>query len=317
MTRACLAAWLCVVVAVPASSSEKPRVAIVTGQNNHAWYVVAPAIEAILDESGLFDVDVVVTPSARAEDSAWDDFAIAFDDYAVVYVNYNGGTRPGDKRDGWPPRVKAAFERYVEAGGRVCLHHAANNAFAGWAEYERMAGLLWRKAGYGERIYYDDAGEPVRVPAGEGPSAGHGPRHAFVVTAREPGHPIFAGMPARWRHAADELYHGQRGPAKGMTILATAYSSPDRKGTGVHEPMVWTVPYGRGLVLTNLMGHVWPASSGDDDLTPLRCVGYRTLLVRSIEWLATGEVTTPVPDDFPGPDRPVFVGPIDVEPLPR
>ena len=39
-----------------------------------------------------------------------------------------------------------------------------------------------------------------------------------------PDHPITRGMPAEWMHAKDELYHGQRGPAKHMEILATAYS---------------------------------------------------------------------------------------------
>jgi hypothetical protein len=85
-----------------------------------------------------------------------------------------------------------------------------------------------------------------------------------------------------------------------MNILASAYSSPESGGTGEHEPVIWWIPYGEGKVLTFLPGHLW---GGQEDETALHCVGLRTLLQRSTEWLATGDVTLPIPDDFPGPDR--------------
>jgi type 1 glutamine amidotransferase len=93
-------------------------------------------------------------------------------------------------------------------------------------------------------------------------------------------------------HAQDELYHGQRGPAENMTVLATAYSA--RGGTGAHEPMMWVVPYGEGRVFTTVLGH------GDYSM---KCVGFITTLLRGTEWAATGEVTQSLPDDFPSPDE--------------
>ena len=101
-------------------------------------------------------------------------------------------------------------------------------------------------------------------------------------------------MPAEWTHAKDELYHGQRGPAAHMEILATAYSAKNRGGTATHEPMIWVIPYGKGRVFTTVMGHVM-----GDDTEAIRCVGFQTLVSRGAEWAATGRVTIPIPDDFP------------------
>jgi type 1 glutamine amidotransferase len=101
-------------------------------------------------------------------------------------------------------------------------------------------------------------------------------------------------MPSEWMHAKDELYHGQRGPAENMEILATAYSAKGKGGTGTNEPMIWVIPYGKGRVFTTVMGHVMGNDKG-----AIRCNGFRTVLLRGTEWAATGDVTIPIPDDFP------------------
>ena len=82
-----------------------------------------------------------------------------------------------------------------------------------------------------------------------------------------------------------------------MTILATAHAT--KGGTGQHEPMIWTIPYGDGTVMTFLPGHLW---NNQENTEAFRCVGFRTLFQRSCEWLATDAVTVPVPDDFPTAD---------------
>jgi hypothetical protein len=33
-----------------------------------------------------------------------------------------------------------------------------------------------------------------------------------------------------------------------------------------------------------------------------RCIGFQTTMIRAAEWLATGKVTYPVPDNFPTKD---------------
>jgi type 1 glutamine amidotransferase len=105
------------------------------------------------------------------------------------------------------------------------------------------------------------------------------------------------GMPAHWMHANDELYHGQRGPAPDIHVLASAFSSKGKGGTDEHEPMIWWIPYGKGRVFTTVMGHV-----GGNDTRSIRCVGFITVMNRGSEWAATGKVTLPIPENFPKAD---------------
>jgi len=177
--------------------------------------------------------------------------------------------------------------------------HAANNAFPQWGEWNKMIGLGWRGAGYGDRVTLDDSGKRVRTAKGKGPGAGHGPQHQFAVVVRDRRHPVMAGIPAEWMHFRDELYHGQRGPALNMNILATAFSAKAKRGTGAHEPMVWWIPYGKGKVFTTVMGHA--------DYS-MKCVGFQTVVARGSEWAATGKVTLAVPKTFPSAEKTSVAG---------
>ena len=79
-----------------------------------------------------------------------------------------------------------------------------------------------------------------------------------------------------------------------MTVLATAYASPDKGGSGRHEPMMMVLDYGQGRVFHTPMGHGAYSQA---------CVGFVTALTRGAEWAATGEVTATIPDDFPSEDE--------------
>ncbi len=205
----------------------------------------------------------------------------------VVVSNYNG--------DAWPAEVNAAFEEFVRGGGGFHVVHAANNAFSGWKEYDLMIGLGWRGNKYGARVYYDETGKLQRAESGEGPGAGHGAQHEFKITHRDPEHPILKGLPPVWMHATDELYHGQRGPAEKMLVLASAFDDKSKGGTGVHEPMLWVIPYGQGKVVTNVMGH--------ENGKAVQCAGFTAINNRALEWLATGQVAQALPADFPKADK--------------
>jgi type 1 glutamine amidotransferase len=97
-------------------------------------------------------------------------------------------------------------------------------------------------------------------------------------------------MPMEWQHVRDELYDNMRGPIENVKVLATAFS----KGTKVHEPMIWTVSYGKGRVFHTPMGH---------DANAMRCWGFAGTLTRGTEWAATGAVTLPLPKEFPTAEK--------------
>ncbi|MEK6257025.1 MAG: ThuA domain-containing protein [Planctomycetota bacterium] len=265
-----------------AGAAEPVRVLIVDGQNNHNWKGTTPILKDFLTKSGRFAVEVATTPANGQPKEAWAGFRPKFADYGAVLSNYNGET--------WPEPVQRDLEDYVAKGGGLVIVHAANNAFPDWAEFNKMIGLGWRDAKFGDRLTVDDKGQPIRTPKGEGPGAGHGSQHEFTVIVREREHPVMQGLPVEWLHTKDELYHGQRGPAASMNVLATAFAAKQTGGTDAHEPMVWWIPYGKGKVFTTVMGHAEYS---------MQCVGFQSIVNRGTEWAATGKVTIPVPPKFP------------------
>ena len=278
-------------LASDSSAAEKLKLLIVDGQNNHNWKATTPVLKAFLEKSGRFTVTVATSPARNGKEADWAGFRPDFAANDVVLSNYNGQL--------WPKPVQASLEKYVTGGGGLVIVHAANNAFPGWGEWNKMIGLGWRGAGYGERVTLDKAGKTVRTAKGKGPGAGHGPQHPFSVVVRDRRHPVMAGIPAEWMHFRDELYHGQRGPALNMHILATAFSATAKRGTGAHEPMVWWIPYGKGKVFTTVMGHA--------DYS-MKCVGFQTIVSRGAEWSASGKVTLAVPKSFPSAEKTSVAG---------
>jgi len=293
--------------ATKAVESEKIKVLIVDGQNNHVfWPKTTVMMKQYLEASGKFTVEVARTATTWKGKMAKDfplgdgkeykdlpkptadpDFSPDFAAFDVVLSNFGYNAAP------WPEKTKANFEKYMAGGGGLVVVHAADNSWGDWKEFNLMIGLGgWggRNEKSGPYVYFDDEGEEVRDES-KGNGGAHGPQHEYQIVARNAEHPIMKGLPKSWLHTKDELYDKLRGPAENMTILATAYSDPKFRGTGRHEPMVMVLDYGKGRVFHTPMGHA--------DYS-MECVGYQTLLLRGTEWAATGQVTlAEVPDNFP------------------
>jgi len=280
---AALGFWMA--MAAAALAQQPIKTLIVDGQNNHNWQETTPILKRLMEETGLFSVDVATSPPKGQDMSGFQpDFAA----YNLVVLNYTG--------DSWPEETQRAFEQYVSGGGGVVVYHAANNAFRGWKAYNEMIAI----GGWGGRNETDGPylrwrdGKVIRDPS-PGKGGGHGPQHAFQVVVREPDHPITKGLPAAFMHSPDELYSWLRGPAKNVTVLATAFSAVEQRGSGEHEPMLMTIGYGEGRVFHTALGHAG---------AQLKSVAFIATFLRGAEWAATGKVTQAVPDDFPGPDAP-------------
>jgi len=180
-------------------------------------------------------------------------------------------------------------------GGGLVVYHFAAAAFPQWKEYNEMAGL----GGWGGRN--EKCGPYVRWRDGKivydnipGKCGSHGPAHPFQIVVREPNHPITQGLPPAFMHATDELYGWLRGPAKNLTVLATAFAAKAKGGSDEHEPVLFTVQYGKGRVFQNALGH---------STKELSDVGFIVTFQRGAEWAASGKVTQKVPADFPAADK--------------
>ena len=297
---------------------------IVDGSNNHDWRTTTDSLRATLDAAGIFDTDVSTAPQSKMyrharepkDDDAkadyaefvdkyqnshrreledgfadeWKQWQPDFSTYDTVVLNYNGRA--------WPDDMQQSFANYVRDGGGVVLIHATNNAFRDWDAFNQIIGLGYN----GLRSTETGACTKINPESGEtyescvGKNSGHGSKHSFVVQVREPNHPVMRGIPLAWRHGRDELYHNLRGPARNMTVLSSAFSDPAQRGTGDHEPITMAVKYGKGRVIHTTMGHFWPGQTYFD---ALHCVGFQTLIARSCQFTATGEVTLDVPIEFP------------------
>ena len=258
---------------------------IITGQNNHNWKASSPVLKQILDESGLFKSEIMITPDKGGDMKT---FNPDFSKYKLVVLDYNG--------DSWSEKTNSAFLDFVKNGGGVVIYHAANNSFPGWKEYNEMSGL----GGWGDRtekdgpyVYYKN--NELVVDTSAGPGGTHGKRREFIVRTRMADHPVMKGLPARWFHGMDELYSLLRGPAKNMQILATAFAdTAEGGGTMRDEPMLMAITYEKGRIFHTAMGH---ADEGGGPA--MECAGFIVTLQRGAEWAVTGNVTQSVPFDFP------------------
>lgn len=265
MTRRLLLTSLVLTLfALPAFAADKPiKVLIVTGDHGHAWKETTPYLKELLTKAGL-QADVTETPH---KDLTADNLG----KYDVLFLNYED-TKKGGPETVWSDENKKAFADAVKGGKGLVVYHHASSAFVGnddyAKEFEKVIAGGWRKQG------------------------NHGKRHEFGLTVRKE-HPITKGLPAEMGHSNDELYQNSVMPADAETLV-TAFSDKkiDPKNTDKHEPVVWTASYGKGRVVENVLGHDVDAMKNSP--------AFQVLIVRCVEWAATGDAKAPAPADLKG-----------------
>lgn len=266
--------------------SNRIQVLIVDGFSNHDWQQTTAVTKWILEQSERFEVHVSTIPSDSIQRSAW---VPNFKKYGVVIQNTNN---IHNTKIRWPLHAERELEKFVRQGGGLYILHSGNNAFPQWKEYNRMIGLGWRPKSFGYALEIGEKGKIIRIPPGEGEGTGHGDRFNALIQILTP-HPINRNYPDQWKTANTEVYYFPRGPAENLTVLSYAYDSTT---TQRMWPVEWFVEYGKGRVYNSSLGHLW---RGETYPPAYRCVGYQTTVIRATEWLATGNVTYPVPVDFP------------------
>lgn len=285
MKKTILTLIVFVLLALPTLAAPAIRVMLLDGESGgpyHKWQLVTPVLKKQLEETGLFQVEVVTAPPANGDFSK---FKPEFSKYQVVVMNYDAP----DER--WSAELKASFEQYVKNGGGLVVVHAADNAFGKWKEFNEMIGIGgWRgrNENSGALWFFKDG--KLASDNSPGNAGAHGARQPYQITLRDTNHPITKGLPKVWMHQGDELYTNLRGPGKNMNVLGTAFADPTNRGTNRDEPILMALAYGKGKVFHTAMGH---------DIVALSCVGFITTFQRGTEWAATGKVTQKVPANFP------------------
>jgi type 1 glutamine amidotransferase len=261
----------------------KLRALILSGRNNHDWRTTTPQLRRILEESGRFDVRVTEEPAGLTAETLVP--------YNLLVLDYNGPR--------WGAVAERAVESFVRSGKGMIALHAASYSFGDavilgdnhvrtglreppWPEYARMIGATWSE---------------------QEPRSGHGDRHVFQVKWVNRVHPVSAGAEETFA-ISDELYHNLR-LQQGIRVLATAFDAPDKRGTGKHEPVAWTVDYGKGRVFYTTLGH---------DVAALTAPGFVRMWRRAAEWAALGKVDPAVEEAAAAIRVTVVTGGHDYEP---
>lgn len=248
------------VTGASAICAETIQVLILTGQSDlpaHDWRATTPVLRAILANTGRFDV--------RVEEEVRGITASTLAAYDVLVLSYNGPR--------WGETAERAVEGFLRSGkGMVAVHCVSYGPFYGqelrpkrrlagepWLAYAAMMGVSWKL----ENI-------------------GHSKRHVFPVKWADREHPVSRGLEVAFS-ANDELYHNMDF-LPGVHILAKAYSDPQFGGTGRNEPIIWTVPFGKGRVVHITLGH---------DVLAMSQSGFIEAFARAAEWAGSGAVTLP------------------------
>jgi hypothetical protein len=151
-----------------------------------------------------------------------------------------------------PGQAQENLLNYVKGGKGFFVQHLATASFPKWEEFGKLCGRKWIMG-----------------------TSGHGPRAVFEAKVVDKEHPITAGLSNF--ETDDELYAKLQGTGE-IHVLVQADSEWSKKT----EPLVFTLPYGKGRVVQNAFGH---------DRKALMTPNVQTIITRGVEWAATGKVT--------------------------
>ncbi len=266
---------LSLVMAVTALAAESMRVLFITGADGHPWRENMEIIAGHLEAWDITNIDRKIVGGP----DEWADWEGDYRDYDVIVVMYYQ-PRAGEES-------LEKLEAYVREGGGLVGLHSGIAGFNGQELYDNMIGMGWRGANYGKSLMMTEDFEPIVREAGEGRGSAHPPIQEFAVQTIDREHPITRRLPEVWMQSRDELYYNMRGPINDIHVLATA--NRDVPG-GENAPQLWVHQYGEGRVFVTTLGHYQPSVDS---------VGFMTTLAFGMEWAATGDVTLPMPANFP------------------
>jgi type 1 glutamine amidotransferase len=126
---------------------------------------------------------------------------------------------------------KAAFERYIEAGGGYVGVHSATDTEYSWAWYGKLVGA------YFDRIH------------------GHSGVTQATINVIDHSHPSTVMLPAKWVRT-DEWYNFATNPSGSVHVLMTLDETPYKGGAmGANHPLAWYHEFDGGRAWYTALGH--------------------------------------------------------------
>ncbi len=236
-------ACLAPTVSSAAAKADKIKALIITGANNHDWKATTEVLKSVLEEDGKVRVDIAADPEAPIFS---DPNKLA--GYDLIVLNLNQGKR-------WAADREKNFLNYVREGGGLVVYHAADNAFSGWDEFDKLVGGTWRSKG-------------TSFPEKGTFHPKYGP---FEVTVVDTAHPITKGVSTFT--TTDERYSNLK-LQDNIHVLAQGVTD------GKPQPLLFVSEYGNGKMFQTALGH---------DVNAMKTPQFRETLKRGVIWAARGK----------------------------
>ena len=197
--------------------SQKVRILILSGRNNHDWQSTTPELAGLYENSGCFLVEI----SNRPDTLVYADL----ENFDVILSNWN--TWP-DNDLRLPATWENDFTRFVKEGGGLIFFHAGASSFYGWDDYHRIGIGRWGK------------------------ETKHGKMTEGLVSEFNTKHPVTSGL--KEFSITDEIWE-KTDIFPGSKVLATLSTPNGKDGGPVKEPAVLVTTFGRGRSFYTTMGH--------------------------------------------------------------
>jgi type 1 glutamine amidotransferase len=183
-----------------------------------------------------------------------------FQKFDVILSNWNSWPE-NDLR--WPENTEKALLDFINEGGGFVTFHASTSSFYNWPEFKEIRTAAWITD-----------------------STWHGKNSPAKIIIENDGHPVTNGMSGFF--IFDELWI-DAGKNEKFEILGSASNEDISAKRIENQPAIMVSEYGKGRIFHTILGH---------DVRAMRNTGFQMLLLRAVEWAATGEVTQDLPQEL-------------------
>lgn len=262
---------------------KKLNILLVTGivTIEHRWRQTNQRLVTLLEATGRFHV--------RVTEDFWGCTKETLSNYDAVFVNYDGKETIIADYTRWGKTAEQALLQFVSQGGGLIVYHSSA------CMDEQLPDELLHMWG-------------IYIPASGGRRY---PCDQFVMKLSDTEHPIIRGLPKEIFIINDDMLAGAKmHPDSSVQVLATVFDDLETyqkapnfppahqpveipngdlsqmPGVNQDQPVCWINHYGQGRVFGITLGH---------EQETLCRVTYMTMLLRGIEWAATGKVTLEPP----------------------